>query len=139
MILDIMVKMMKHKKPWSFKVSKLKNLLEKPWNLLRLLEFVISPAPLHHSFKLDSKLVYLRSPAPVKTEQIGVLQICTNKCWIKARWISDENNNVYKMKRKETLHMLFFTNQILKPQKHKSPRVLQLRETIYSGISKLIM
>ena len=139
MILDIMVKMMKHKKPWSFKVSKLKNLLGKPWNpseVTRICDPSKPPAPLHHSFKLDSKLKYLRSTAPVKTQQIGVLQICTNKCWIKARWISDENNNVYKMKRKQTLHMLFFTNQILKAQKHKS---LPLRETVYSGISKLIM
>ena len=114
--------MVKHKKARSFKISKLKNLLEKPSNpseVTRICDLSKSPAPRQHIFKLHSKLKYLNSSAaPVKTYQIGVIQICSNKCWIKARWINDKNNNVYKTKRKETIHMLFFTNQILKAQKH---------------------
>ena len=56
--------MVKHKKAESFKISKLKNLLEKPWNhseITRISDPSKSPAPRHHSFKLDLKLKYLNS------------------------------------------------------------------------------
>ena len=56
--------MVKHKKARSFKISKLKNLLEKPQNpseVTRICDPSKSPAPRHHSFKLDSKLEYLNS------------------------------------------------------------------------------
>ena len=46
-----------------------------------------------------------------------VLQICSNECWIRARWIIDKNNNVYKTKMTETIHMLILQHQILKAQK----------------------
>ena len=36
---------------------------------------------------------------------------------IKARWIIDKNDNVYKTKIKETIHMLILKHQILKAQK----------------------
>ena len=123
----IRVKMVKHKKAESFKISKLKNLLEKPWNhfeITRISDPSKSPAPRHHSFKLDLKLKYLNSdqlPLSIGSK-LGVLQVCSNKCWIKARWIKDKNNNFYKNIRKETLHILFLTNQILKVQKHINHR-----------------
>ena len=53
--------MVKHKKAQSFKISKLKNLLEKPLNpseVTRICDLSKSPALRHHSFKLDSKLKY---------------------------------------------------------------------------------
>ena len=56
--------MVKHKKAQSFKISKLKNLLEKPWNpsqVTRIYDPSKSPAPSYHIFKLDSKLKYLNS------------------------------------------------------------------------------
>ena len=56
--------MVKHKKAQSFKISKLKNLLEKPLNLsevTRICDLSKSAALSHHSFKFDSKLKYLNS------------------------------------------------------------------------------
>ena len=56
--------MVKHKKARSFKISKLKNLLEKLLNLseaTRICGPSKSAAPHRHSFKLHSKLKYLNS------------------------------------------------------------------------------
>ena len=50
--------------------------------------------------------------------RILVLQICSNECWIRARWINDKNNNFYKTKSKETIYMLFLTISNLKSTKH---------------------
>ena len=77
--------MVKHKKAQSFKISKLKNLLEKPLNpseVTRISDLSKSPALRHHSFKLDSKLKYLNSEQLLlpKRTKLGVLQICSNKC-----------------------------------------------------------
>ena len=69
----------------------------------------------------------LRSGTPDVTQRNRVLKICSNECRIRARWIIDKNNNVYKTKRKETIHMLFF----LKSSKtHKSRRVPLSRKTL---------
>ena len=133
-----MVKMVKH--------TKLKNLLEKPWNppeVTRICDPSKSKARRHHSFKLGSKLKYLSSDQlPLsKRSKLGYFKSApTNIRWVKARWINDKYNNVFKTKRKETIHMLFFTTSNFKSAKTcKSRRVLLSRKTVYSGISKLIL
>ena len=106
--------MVKHTKAQSFKISKLKKLLEKPWNPPEVTR-ICNSSKSKTWFKI--KVSQLKSSAPVKTQWIVVLQICSNECWIKARWINDKCNNIFKTKIKETIHMLFFTISNLKNAK----------------------
>ena len=63
----------------------------------------------------------------------------SNEFWIRATWIDDKNNNVYKTKRKETIHMLLCTISNLKSARtYKWRRVVLSRKPVCSGISKLI-
>ena len=67
-----------------------------------------------------------------------VTRIC-NWCRIRARCINDKNNNIYKTKRNETIHMLIFTISNLKNAKmYKPKQVLVSRKTVYSSINKVI-
>ena len=52
-------------------------------------------------------------------------------------WINGKNNNVYKTKRKETIHMLF--SNLKSAKTYKSRRVVLSRKPVYSGISKLVL
>ena len=59
-----MMKMVKHTMARSFKISKFKNLLEKPSNapeVTTICDISKSKGRHHHSFKLGSKLKYLNS------------------------------------------------------------------------------
>ena len=98
----------------------------------------MTPSQCQTWFKIE--VSQLRSATPVVTHRIGVLQICSNECWIRVRWINEKNNKAYETKRKETIRILFFTISNLKSAKtYKSRWVLLSRETVYSGISKLIL
>ena len=91
-----------------------------------------SQALRHHTF------TYVISYFCCKVASCGT-PICSKKCWIKATWINDIKNNVYKTKRKETIHKLFFTISNLKSAKrYKSRRAVLSRKPVYPSISKLM-
>ena len=70
---------------------------------------------------LEVEISQLRSAAVVGREQIGVLQISSNKSWIMATWINDKNN---KNKRKETIYIMYFTISNLESAKmYKSQQI----------------
>ena len=56
-----MVKMVTNTEARTFEISKLKNLLEKPWKSPEVTKICKSQARCHHSFKLGSKLKYFNS------------------------------------------------------------------------------
>ena len=99
--------------------------------LLRSLEFVIH---LEHDVITVSNLVENWSTSTqisysCRDVAIGVVQICSNECWVRVIWINDKNNNVYKTKRKETIHMLSSTISNLKSAKpYRSRRILVSRK-----------
>ena len=135
-----MVKTVAHTKARVFEISKLKNLfLENPETIVRPLEVLIHPN-LQHDTITVSNLVQKISYSCRDVANCGtILLIFSNECWIKAGWMNDKNDNVYKTKRKETIHTLFFTIINLKSAKtHKSRQILLSRKTVCSGISKLI-
>ena len=128
---------MAHTKARVFEISKLKNLfLENPETIVRPLEVLIHPN-LQHDTITVSNLVQKISYSCRDVANCGtILLIFSNECWIKAGWMNDKNDNVYKTKRKEIIHTLFFT--IINAKTHKSRQILLSRKTVYSGISKLI-
>ena len=111
--------MVTHTEVRTFEISKSKNILENPETLLRSLEFVkiSSTTPSQFQTWFQIKVAQLRSAIPDVTQRNRVLQICSNECRIRARQIIDKNDNVYKTKMKETIHMLILQHQILKAQK----------------------
>ena len=94
--------MVTHTEARTFEIAKFKNVLENPETLLRSLEFV---KIIKRDAIADSNLVLNWSISN------RVLQICSNECRIRARWITDKNDDVYKSNLKETIH------EILKAQK----------------------
>ena len=52
---------------------------------------------------------------------------------------NEKNNNVYKTKRKETIHMLFIKLSNFKSSRtYKSKRPVPSRKPVYFGISKIM-
>ena len=93
--------MVTHTKARSFKISKLKT-LKNPETLLRSLKFVIHQN-LEYNVITVSNLVWIEVSQPrlansVVTQRTGVLQICSNECWTRARWINDKNMEFIKLK-----------------------------------------
>ena len=129
--MDIMVKMVTHTKLEILKFQNFKT-FKNPETLPRSLKFAIHQN-LEHDAIAVSNLVQNWS---ISTQISYCRDISSNECWIRAKWINDKNNNVYKTKRKEIIHMLYFTISNLKSAKtHKSRHVLVSRKIVYSGIS----
>ena len=127
-----MMKMVTHTEARSLEILKLKNLFEKSSNPPQVNQFVIHQNLEHDALTVSklarSWMISTQISYSFVTKQIGVLQICSNKFWIRATCINDKNNNVYKMKGKETIHMLFFTTPNINNEKrHKSRRIVLWR------------
>ena len=112
-------------------------------SLLRSLKFVIHQNLKHdaitvsnlvQNWSISTKISYsCRNVANWGTASL--LQQMLNKSQMSYKW-----NKIYKTKKKETIHMLFFTISNLKSAKtYKSQWVLVSRKTVYSSISKPIL
>ena len=115
----MMAKIVTHTKARSFEISKLKNLE----SLLRSLEFVIqrnleydaiTVANLVRNWSISTHISYsCRNVANWGTSNLLLLILNKNQ-------MDYQNNSIYKIKRKETIHILFFKTLNLSAKMYKS-------------------